>query len=97
MAEYVYRLSWESVNLAELWRYCDENPAYFKGTKQTVPNSRIPDEHWHTVSRETDSPFQQYEALKAWADEDREFIRNVVLERAVSDPQWEVVDPDPGE
>lgn len=90
----MYRLSWDMVGLSFLRLYSDADPTFYKNTTQTVPNSRIPDEHWHRVSKETDDPFAQHDTLKRWADADTGFVRNVVLEKAVSEPRWEVVHRD---
>lgn len=76
----LYRLSWEMVDQRELWRYCNADPNYYKNTTQTVPNSQIPDEHWHPLSKMTDNPWQQFNTLHQWASEDRKFVRNVRLE-----------------
>jgi hypothetical protein len=89
----MYRLSWEMVGSTHLWRYCNANPTFYKNTTQIVPNSQIPDEHWHGVSREDSNPWQQYHALKAWADADTGFVRNVRLERMASEPRWEPYEP----
>jgi hypothetical protein len=86
-----YRLTWESVGLAHLWRYSNADPALYKGTRQVVPNSKIPDEHWHEVSRENSNPWNQYRTLKKWADADTGFVRNVRLDRLVDEPRWEPV------
>lgn len=90
----LHRLSWESVGLGELWRYSNADPALYKNTMQTVPNSQIPDEHWRPVSKEDVNPWAQYRTLKAWADADTGFVRNVRLERQVSEPRWEPVEED---
>ncbi|GEM_PF-6868278 len=87
----MYRLSWESTDIRELWRYSNADPLTHKNTTQIVPNSQIPDEHWHRVSKETADPWDQYRTLKRWADADEHFVRNVVLERMVSEPHWEIV------
>lgn len=76
----LYRLSWEMVDQRELWRYCNADPNFYKNTTQTVPNSQIPDEHWHPLSKMTDNPWQQFNTLREWAAQDREFVRNVRLE-----------------
>ena len=91
MAE-IYRLSWETVKQVALVKYCDADPTFYKNVTQTVPNSQIPDEDWHEVQRETDNPWDQYRRLRQWAAEDREFVRNVRLERMASEPQWVPVD-----
>ena len=89
MAEDLYRISWEMVNLSEMYRYSNADPFLYKNTKQTVPNSQIPDEHWHPVARETTDPWQQYSSLKRWADADDGFVRNVRLEKAVhAEREW---------
>lgn len=83
-----YRIRWEAVDLRHLARYSNADPMFYENTTQIVPNSRIPDEHWHPVSRETDDPWDQYGQLREWADADTGFVRNVVLEEQVSEPQW---------
>jgi hypothetical protein len=87
----VYRLSWEMVLASELWRYSNADPLTHKNTTQTVPNSRIPDEHWHLVQKTDTDPWAQYNTLRKWAKEDRDFVRNVRLEKQVSEPEWEDV------
>lgn len=92
MTNKVYRLSWEMVSLRELWRYSDADPTYYKNTTQIIPNSAIPDEHWHRIERNDTNPFQQHSALKEWADADTGFVRNVVLEESVAAKfEWQVV------
>lgn len=88
----IYRLSWEMVDSHELWRFCNANPSFYKNTTQTVPNSLIPDQYWRPVSKETVNPWQQALKLKEWSDADKEFIRNVKLEKMVSKPSWEEVE-----
>lgn len=85
----IYRLSWEMVNLQELWRYSNADPYVYSNTTQTVPNSQIPDEHWHPVSKQTEDPWSQYHQLKAWADADEQFVRDVRLEQQAREPRWE--------
>ena len=88
----IYRVLFETVNLPALRKYCNADPAMFKNTTQTVPNSQIPDEDWHPVQgRATDNPWQQYSQLRQWEAQDREFVRNVRLEKMISEPQWEEV------
>lgn len=89
----LYRLSWEMVSQGSLKHFCNADPLYFSGVTQTVPNSEIPDEHWHPLSKETADPWSQYHQLKAWAEADKEFVRNVRLERAINpEIAWEPVD-----
>lgn len=88
-----YRLTWEMVGLSHLALYSSADPMYYKNTRQVVPNSDIPDEHWHEVSKTDSNPREQYDTLKAWADADTGFVRNVRLERQVSEPRWEPVEP----
>lgn len=76
-----YRLSWEMVGQSSLRLFCNADPVFFKNVTQTVPNSQIPDEHWHPVEKITNDPWQQYDTLRRWADEDREFVRNVRLQQ----------------
>jgi hypothetical protein len=88
----IYRVRFEAVGQSALRKYCNADPAMFKNTTQTVPNSQIPDEDWHEVTgHETDNPWQQYNQLRKWESEDREFVRKVRLEQLVSGPQWELV------
>jgi hypothetical protein len=86
-----YRLSWEMVDMRSLHLFSNADPLYYKNTTQTVPNSKIPDEHWHPVSKETSDPWSQYNTLRSWAEADKQFVRNVRLERQVSEPRWEPV------
>lgn len=87
----LYRLSWEMVSLGSLHLFSNADPTFYKNTTQTVPNSRIPDEYWHPVSKETSDPWDQYGTLKAWADADKQFVRNVTLERTNTERIWELV------
>lgn len=88
----IYRVRFEAVSQQALRKYSNADPLMYKNTTQTVPNSQIPDEDWHEVTgHETDNPWQQYNQLRQWADADREFIRNVRLERLASEPRWEAV------
>ena len=87
----LYRLTWEMTSLNFLHLYSNADPRYYKNTTQIAPNSEIPDEHWHEVSRETDDPWQQYNQLKKWADADTGFVRNVRLEKQVNEPEWREV------
>ena len=89
----IYRVRFEVVGQQALKKYSNADPLLYKHTKQTVPNSQSPDEDWHEVTgHETDNPWDQYNNLKKWADEDREFVRNVRLEKLASEPRWEPVD-----
>lgn len=89
----VYRVLFETVNQGALRKYCNADPVMYKNTTQLVPNSQIPDEDWHEVTgRATDNPWQQYNQLRQWEAEDREFIRNVRLQKMTSEPQWEEVE-----
>jgi hypothetical protein len=91
----LYRISWENVKMGSLRLFSDTDPLFFKNTKQTVPNSQIPDEHWDPpISRETGDPWQQYNQLRAWEKEDVQYVRRVRLEK-VAEIKWEeVVNPD---
>ncbi len=85
----IYRIRFEVVHQSALRKYCNADPLMFKNTTQTVPNSQIPDEDWHEVITEgTDNPWSQYNQLRKWQAEDREFVRTVRLDRLVSEPQW---------
>jgi hypothetical protein len=88
----LYRLTFEIVSQTHLHLYCNGDPMFYKNVTQTVPNSEIPDEHWQEVSKEDSNPWQQYNALRQWAGEDRGFVRNVRLEKQVSMPEWEPVE-----
>jgi hypothetical protein len=83
-----YRLSWEMVSTGYMKLFSNADPMMYSNTTQTVPNSQIPDEYWHPMVKETDNPWDQFHQLKEWADADTEFIRNVKLEKMVTDPQW---------
>jgi hypothetical protein len=92
-----YRIKFETVSQDCLKKYCNYDPGLYSGTIQLVPNSQIPDEDWHEVAgRETGDPWRQYGQLKQWADQDREFVRNIRLEKMVSGPEWEVCGDQPG-
>lgn len=92
MTNLTYRLSWEMVATTELVRYSNADPTFYKNTTQIVPNSQIPDEHWHPLTKVTDNPWDQYNTLKRWADADEQFVRNVKLEQAeVVEPDWKPV------
>ncbi len=87
-----YRLSFETVYTSALHKYCNADPAFYKNVTQITPNSQIPDEDWHLVTRETDNPWDQAKVLKMWADQDKDFVRNIKLEKMVSEPAWEQVE-----
>lgn len=88
----IYRVRFETVYSDALRKYSNADPAMYKNTTQTVPNSQIPDEDWHEVTgHETDNPWQQYNQLRAWEAADKEFVRNVRLEKLASEPKWEPV------
>lgn len=90
MTDEIYRVVFETVRQDRLKEFLDADPATHRGTSQTVPNSQIPDDAWFEVEgRATDNPWGQFYTLRKWAGEDREFIRNVRLERLVLDnPVW---------
>lgn len=93
----IYHLSWEMVRPNNLFKYCNADPMVYSNIRQIVPNSQIPDEDWHLVSRETDDPWDQYKTLKAWSEADIEFVRKIKLEIQISSPQWrEVTDGENG-
>lgn len=52
----VYRISFETVKQSRLRNYCNADPAFYKNTSQVIPNSQVPDEDWHFITRETDDP-----------------------------------------
>lgn len=85
----IYRVVFEVVGQASLGLFTEYDPALSKGHRQTVPNSQIPDEHWHKVEgRPTSEPWQQYNQLRQWDKDDKEFVRNIRLEQMVSEPVW---------
>jgi hypothetical protein len=87
-----YRISWEMVKQDCLHKYCNADPRHFKNVTQLVPNSEIPDEDWYSITTpETDDPWDQYYQLQRWAYANKEFVRNVKLERMVNEPEWEEV------
>ena len=83
-----YRITWEMVNQAALPKYFNADPRFYSNATQIIPNSRIPDEDWHEIRRETTDPWDQYRQLKAWADAGEQFVRNVRLEKATTEPVW---------
>jgi hypothetical protein len=87
----LYRLSWEMVKQSDLRLFSNADPRYYSNTTQIVPNSEIPDEHWDSISTESADPWDQYKTLCEWATEDREFVRNVKLEKRLDEPTWEEV------
>lgn len=86
-----FRLSFEVVSATNLWKYCDADPTFYKNVTQLIPNSQIPDEDWYKIEKETDNPWEQYNNLRKWDRENREFVRNVVLEKLVGEPKYEVI------
>lgn len=86
-----YRILFETVYQDRLKLYMNADPWYFRNVSQTVCNSQIPDEHWYATVSESDNPWDQYLTLRKWASEDAHFVRNVRLERLVSEPVYEVV------
>lgn len=86
----IYRVVFDTVRQDRLKEFCDADPATHSGTSQVIPNSRIPEDAWYRVEgRATDNPWEQYRNLRLWAAQDREFVRNVQLERLVMDnPRW---------
>lgn len=84
----IFRLSWEMVSVSLLHLYCNADPRWNRDTYQTVPNSQIPDMHWHQMSVETLDPWDQARTLAEWAANDVEFVRNVKLERRSVEPSW---------
>lgn len=79
-----YKITWEMVSP-------------FKGVQFYIndePNAKleqVPEEFWHSVERESDDPWDQYETLKLWENEGVEYVRNVKLYELVSDPKWQEV------
>jgi hypothetical protein len=91
-----YRVLFETVNLDRLAEFCDRDPARYRSrdVHQVVPNSEIPEDAWHPVTGVTTSdPWDQYGTLRLWAAEDREFVRNIRLERLAAEETWEEVQP----
>jgi hypothetical protein len=88
----IYRIRFQLVGSENLHKYSNADPLTHENTRQTVPNSQIPDEDWHEVTgHETDNPWDQYNQLKEWDAADREFVRHIRLEKQVSEPRWELV------
>lgn len=90
-----YRLTFETVSTQHLGLYSNADPRWYKNTTQIVPNSEIPDEHWHEVSRvaeELTDVEDQYRTLKGWAEADEQFVRNIRLEQQVAEPTWAEVE-----
>lgn len=89
----IYRIRFEAVGQRYLRLYSDADPLLYKNTRQIVPNSQIPDEHWHEiVTGERSNPWAQFNTLRKWADADTGFVRNIRLERMTNQPEWEPVD-----
>jgi hypothetical protein len=91
-----YRVRFETVDRDRIAEFCNRDPAKYhsRDVRQVVPNSEIPEDAWHPVTGiPTDHPWDQYSTLRLWAAEDREFVRNVWLERLVTEQVWEEVQP----
>lgn len=89
-----YRIVFETVDTMRLKEFTNRDPALYRSrdVKQVVPNSEIPDDAWHEVITEpTDDPWERHAVLVTWETQDREFVRNVRLERLVTEPVWERV------
>lgn len=84
----VYKITFETVNQDSLVKYCNADPRFFKNVTQTVPNSEIPDEDWHTVETTTEDPWDQHNQLVVWDMQDKEFVRNIQLYEQVREPEW---------
>lgn len=91
MDDAIYRVVFEMVRQDRLAEFMDADPATHRGTRQVVPNSKIPDDAWYQVhGKATVNPWNQYRTLREWAGADREFVRNVRLEKLNMDnPVWE--------
>jgi hypothetical protein len=90
----VYRVQFEMVGTTFLKLYCNADPAFYSHVTQLVPNSQIPDEHWHQVTGpETGNPWDQYNRLREWEATDKKFVRNVRLEKMTVNPEWTEVPP----
>lgn len=80
-----YRLMFQGVKTSSLLRYMSGDPRHDQDAYQTVPNSQIPEPDWYTVATlPNDDPWGQHEQLKAWADNDRGFVRNIRLEKLIT-------------
>lgn len=94
MKEGTYRLSWEMVKQTALVKYSNADPMFYSNTTQTVPNSEIPDEDWQVVGPVeftipgNEHRIDQWKTLTEWSMSDKQFVRNVKLERRVGAPSW---------
>lgn len=82
----LYRLSFDTID-ANMIDYCA-----FQYGEECWPLIDFKNLRWHTVRKETTSPFTQYDQLKRWAQSHEQPIRNVILERLVTQPVWERVE-----
>jgi hypothetical protein len=64
-------------------------PGYYRGERPVVRPEDVPNEHWHTVSREGEGVEDQYDGLLELIAEG-ELIRNARLLQA-AEPQWREV------
>lgn len=76
-----YKITWEMVSAVK-------HPELYYNEGPNTPNFYVPEECWHTVEKETDNPWDQYNTLRKWAEEGTEYIRNVHLYELVSSPEW---------
>lgn len=83
----IYKLEFESVSVFTLI-----GSPYYRGEEPCVKASEVPDKDWVRSSRETDSPWQQYNQLKQWVKDGTQLIRNVKLYEMISEPQWKLIE-----
>lgn len=86
-----FRVSWEMPPPTVVaFEYEDR---YGPGIWRTLTDQQWDALPWHPVVNETDddSCLDQYRQLKEWAETHEQPIRNVKLERQVSQPAWEEV------
>jgi hypothetical protein len=85
----LYRLAWEmpSAQVVDAIEQA-QGPGVWPGYDWSTLD-------WHRVENISEDPFRQYRTLQQWALSKEQPIRNVVLERQVSEPVWETVDDVP--
>jgi hypothetical protein len=83
-----YRIRFETVYPGRLKNYMNADPMVYSNTSQIISNSRVPDEDWYEVVKETDNPWDQFWVLRKWSSEDAHFVRNIRLEKLVTAPEW---------
>jgi hypothetical protein len=88
----IYRVVFETVRQDRLKEFCNADPAHYTNVSQVVPNSAIPEDAWYEVRGiATEAPWDQHATLVQWAAADKEFVRNVRLEKLASPEVWEAV------